>query len=158
MTKRLHKRLLRRPELALSLQFADAAHRALLPRHVVVRWICHALQRPGQITVRVVGAEEGLALNSEFRGQQHATNVITFDYQHEPVVVADLVLCAPVVAAEARRQRTDLTAHYAHLVVHGTLHAQGFDHLNDADAEAMEAQESRVMLGLGFKDPYRRRR
>jgi probable rRNA maturation factor len=146
------------PALQLSLQLADARHRALLPRHRVARWIRHALQAPAQITVRVVDAAEGLHLNRDFRGQDHATNVITFDYERSPLVVADLVLCAPVVAAEAKRQRIDMAAHYAHLVVHGTLHAQGFDHLDDRQAEVMETLETEVMLGLGFADPYRRRR
>ena len=146
-----------RPPLQLSLQFADASHRALLPRHRVARWIRAALAAPAQITVRVVDAEEGRALNRDWRAQDHATNVLTFDYKRVPVVVADLVLCASVVANESHDQCIDLQAHYAHLVVHGTLHAQGFDHLNDADAQAMEARESAVMLGLGFADPYRRR-
>ena len=146
-----------RPPLQLSLQFADASHRALLPRHRVARWIRAALAAPAQITVRVVDAEEGRALNRDWRAQDHATNVLTFDYERAPVVVADLVLCASVVANESHDQCIDLQAHYAHLVVHGTLHAQGFDHLNDADAQAMEARESAVMLGLGFADPYRRR-
>ena len=146
-----------RPPLQLSLQFADASHRALLPRHRVARWIRAALAAPAQITVRVVDAEEGRALNRDWRAQDHATNVLTFDYERVPVVVADLVLCASVVANESHDQGVDLQAHYAHLVVHGTLHAQGFDHLNDADAEVMEARESAVMLGLGLADPYRRR-
>src|SRR6185436_136541 len=113
-----------RPELGLSLQFADAAHRAELPRHKVARWIRAALSVPGEITVRIVGADEGRALNREFRQKDYATNVLTFDYSHEPVVMADLILCAPVVEAEAREQGITLEAHYAHLLVHGTLHAQ----------------------------------
>ena len=143
-----------RPALQLSLQFADARHRADLPRHRVARWVRAALARPGQITVRIVGAEEGLALNHAYRGQDHATNVLTFDYAHAPVVVADLVLCAPVVEAEARALGLALQAHYAHLLVHGTLHAQGHDHVDDADAAAMQAQETRILEGLGVADPY----
>jgi probable rRNA maturation factor len=144
-----------RPPLALSLQFADASHRAQLPRHKVARWIRAALARPAEITVRVVGAEEGQALNRDYRGKDYATNVLTFDYGREPVVLADLILCAPVVAAEARASKTPLAAHYAHLLVHGTLHAQGYDHESDADAKRMEARESEVLAGLGFADPYR---
>jgi probable rRNA maturation factor len=147
-----------RPELQLSLQFADARHRALLPRHRVARWLRAALAVPGQITVRIVGAEEGLALNRDYRGQDHATNVLTFDYQQTPEVIADLVLCAPVVESEAAQQRIDIAAHYAHLLVHGALHAQGFDHLNDADAALMEDRESALLEALGFADPYRRSR
>ena len=142
------------PALALSLQFADACHRAELPRHRVARWVRAALRRPGQITVRIVGAEEGLALNHGYRGQDHATNVLTFDYEHAPVVVADLVLCAPVVEAEAVAMGLSLQAHYAHLLVHGTLHAQGHDHVVDRDAAEMQALETQLLQGLGFADPY----
>jgi probable rRNA maturation factor len=145
-----------KPELTLSLQFADTSHRAQLPRHKVARWIRAALAAPGEITVRIVGAEEGQALNREFRGKDYATNVLTFDYSHEPVVMADLIICAPVVEAEAREQRITLEAHYAHLLVHGTLHAQGDDHENEAEAEAMEAKETTILAGLGFADPYAR--
>ncbi|MBX3619712.1 MAG: rRNA maturation RNase YbeY [Rhizobacter sp.] len=145
-----------RPSLALSLQFADAAHRAHLPRHKVARWIRAALQAPAEITVRIVGADEGRALNRDYRSKDYATNVLTFDYAHEPVVQADLILCAPVVEAEAHEQKITLEAHYAHLLVHGTLHAQGYDHENEADARVMEGQESAVLTRLGYQDPYRR--
>jgi probable rRNA maturation factor len=142
------------PPLTLSLQFADKSDRAVLPRHKVARWVRAALDAPAEITVRIVGAEEGLALNSGYRKRAYATNVLTFDYSHEPVVVADLVLCAPVVQREAREQGLALEAHYAHMLVHGTLHAQGFDHEDEAEARAMEARESALMLLLGFADPY----
>ena len=142
------------PALTLSLQFADPAHRALLPRHRVARWIRAALAAPAEITVRIVGLDEGLALNREFRAQAHATNVLTFDYQREPKVVADLVLCAPVVEREAAELGIALQAHYAHLLVHGTLHAQGHDHLDDAEARVMEARESELLRALGYADPY----
>ena len=142
------------PALALSLQFADAAHRALLPRHRVARWLRAALAAPAELTVRIVGAEEGRALNREFRGKDYATNVLTFDYQREPTVVADIVLCAPVVAREAGAQDIALEAHYAHLLVHGALHAQGFDHERPAEAKVMEARESAIVVALGFADPY----
>ncbi len=140
--------------LQLSLQFADSSARAHLPRHRVQRWLRAALAGPAQITVRIVGHDEGLALNRDFRGQDHATNVLTFDYESTPVVVADLVLCAPIVAAEAQALGLPLQDHYAHLLVHGALHAQGMDHIEDDEALAMEARESVLMLGLGFADPY----
>jgi probable rRNA maturation factor len=143
-----------KPELTLSLQFADATHRAHLPRHKVARWIRAALAAPGEITVRIVGAEEGQALNREFRGKDYATNVLTFDYSHEPVVMADLIICAPVVEAEAREQKITLEAHYAQLLVHGTLHAQGDDHEDEAEAIEMESKETAILAGLGFADPY----
>lgn len=143
-----------RPRLTLSLQFADATDRATLPRHKVARWIRAALDAPGEITVRIVGAAEGQALNRGYRQRDYATNVLTFDYNHAPVVVADLVLCAPVVQREAKEQRLTREAHYAHLLVHGTLHALGHDHEDETEARAMEARESELMLSLGFADPY----
>ena len=145
-----------RPELSLSLQFADPRHRAQLPRHKVQRWIRAALELPGEIAVRIVDAEEGQQLNREFRGKDYATNVLTFDYSHEPVVGADLVICAEVVEREAREMGIDLVAHYAHMLVHGTLHAQGYDHEEDDEAETMEARETEILRALGFADPYRR--
>jgi probable rRNA maturation factor len=145
-----------RPALSLSLQFADPADRAVLARHKVTRWIRAALQQPAQITVRIVGWQEGRALNHDYRGKDQATNVLTFDYSHGPVVVADLVLCAPLVRCEALEQGIGLESHYAHLLVHGTLHAQGLDHQSDAPAALMEARESEVLAGLGFGDPYAR--
>lgn len=146
-------------DLRLSLQFAHfrevARHRAALPRHRVARWIRHALDAHGEITVRIVDAEEGQQLNREFRGKDYATNVLTFDYAQSPVVMADLVLCAPVVAREAKEQRKTLAAHYAHLLVHGTLHAQGWDHESgEADVAAMEAREIEILARFGIKNPY----
>jgi probable rRNA maturation factor len=144
-----------KPELSLSLQFADAAHRAELPRHKVRRWIRAALAEwPAEITVRVVGEDEGRALNHEYRGKDYATNVLTFDYAHEPVVMADLVLCAPVVEREAAELKLSVADHYAHLLVHGTLHAQGHDHEQEDEAQEMEALETQILLGLGLHDPY----
>ncbi|QEA12423.1 rRNA maturation RNase YbeY [Comamonas flocculans] len=144
-------------QLALSLQFArDAAqHRALLARHRVARWLRHALDADAEITVRIVGEPEGRQLNATYRRKDYATNVLTFDYQQQPVVVADLVLCAPVVEREAREQNKTLQEHYAHLLVHGALHAQGWDHeTGEEDARAMEARETAILLRLGFADPY----
>lgn len=146
-------------QLSLSLQFGDIQdarrHRAALPRHAVARWIRHALDCDAEITVRIVGAEEGQALNRSYRHKDYATNVLTFDYRAGPVVTADLVLCAPVVAREAREQGKTLQAHYAHLLVHGTLHAQGYDHeTNEADALEMEALEIMLLDALGFPNPY----
>lgn len=143
-----------KPALALSLQFADPRHRALLPRHKVARFLRHALAAPAEFTVRIVDAEEGRRLNREFRGKDYATNVLTFDYSREPVVCADLVLCAPVVEAEAQAEGRELLAHYAHLLVHGALHAQGHDHERVREAKVMEALETRLLGELGFANPY----
>jgi probable rRNA maturation factor len=142
-----------RPELTLSLQFADKRHREQLPRHKVIRWIRAALESDAEFTVRLVDADEGLALNRDYRHKDYATNVLTFDYSRDPLM-ADLVLCAPVVEAEAAEQGKELTAHYAHLLVHGALHAQGLDHEVEADALIMEAREREILAALGFGDPY----
>jgi probable rRNA maturation factor len=134
----------------------DPRHRGELPRHRVARWIRAALDAPAEITVRVVDEEEGRTLNRDFRGKDYATNVLTFDYAREPVITADLVLCAPVVEREATAQGVALQAHYAHLLVHGALHAQGHEHEGAREARRMEAIETSVLAGLGFADPYRR--
>ena len=143
-----------RPPLRLSLQFPDPSHRAFLSRHQVLRWIRASLDAPAEITVRIVDEVEGRALNRAFRDRDYATNVLTFAYQTVPIVVADLVLSAPIVAEEAHRQGIGLVDHYAHLLVHGALHAQGHDHERAADARRMQALESQLMLALGFADPY----
>jgi probable rRNA maturation factor len=145
--------------LDLALQFGDfpeaAAHRKLLSRARMKKWMELALLRPGEISVRIVGVEEGRALNRQYRGKDYATNVLTFDYAREPVVSADLVLCAPVVEREAGEQGKSLEAHYAHLLVHGTLHAQGYDHeAGEDEAAEMEALEVLLLGALGFENPY----
>jgi probable rRNA maturation factor len=147
-------------QLSLSLQFGDIPdakrHRAALPRHSVTRWIRHALDSDAEITVRIVGAQEGQALNRGYRQKDYATNVLTFDYTRAPLVTADLVLCAPVVDKEAKDNRKTLKDHYAHLLVHGVLHAQGWDHeTGESDALAMEAREVEILAGLGISSPYR---
>ncbi|MGA0926536.1 MAG: rRNA maturation RNase YbeY [Burkholderiaceae bacterium] len=155
MSKRL-------PDLQLSLQFgsfADAdslrTHRKALTRHFVTKCLRRALKCDGEITVRIVDTEEGQALNQDYRQKNYATNVLTFDYSQNPVVVADLVLCAPVVAQEAVEQGKPLAAHYAHLLVHGCLHAQGMDHENgEAEAAEMEAAEVAILQQLGYPNPY----
>ncbi len=143
-----------KPTLTLSLQFADKRHRDLLPRHKVARWLKAALESDAELTVRMVDAEEGQALNRDYRQKDYATNVLTFDYTQEPVVMADLILCAPVIEREAQEQNKALVAHYAHMLVHGALHAQGWDHLEDDEAQAMEQREREILAALGFDDPY----
>lgn len=148
------------PELTLSLQFGRddtaKAHRTVLTRAFVTRCLRRALQWPGELAVRIVGEAEGRELNASFRGKDYATNVLTFDYSHDPVVMADLVICAPVVAREAQEQGIALQDHYAHLLVHGALHAQGQDHEEDDEAERMEALETSILAELGVSDPYAR--
>jgi probable rRNA maturation factor len=145
--------------LDLSLQFGTfpgaAAPRAVLRPARVKKWVGMALAAPAEIAVRIVGAAEGQALNREYRGKDYATNVLTFDYTREPVVAADLVLCAPVVEREAKEQGKSLEAHYAHLLVHGALHAQGYEHeTGERDALEMEALEVLLLGALGYPNPY----
>ena len=120
----------------------------------MARWLKAALESDAELTVRLVDAEEGQALNRDYRQKDYATNVLTFDYTQEPVVMADLILCAPVIEREAQEQNKALVAHYAHMLVHGTLHAQGWDHLEDDEAQAMEQREREILAALGFDDPY----
>lgn len=145
-------------DLTLSLQFGSGvpeSHRTLLTKARVTRWMRMALANNAEITVRVVGSAEGRQLNKSYRHKDYATNVLTFDYAQAPVVMADLVLCAPVVALEAKEQGKTLEEHYAHLLVHGTLHAQGYEHeTNEKDALEMEALEVLLMGALGYENPY----
>jgi probable rRNA maturation factor len=151
----------RAPKLTLSLQFPAARawpqHKALLPRASVARWIKAALFADAELTVRFVDAEEGRMLNRTYRGKDYATNVLTFAYaeSEDDPVSGDLILCCPVIEKEAAAQRKPLAAHYAHLLVHGTLHAQGYDHETDEEAREMEAIETGLLISLGFPDPYR---
>lgn len=144
--------------LNLSVQYAcDAPD--LPGRAEVRRWARAALDadgaRGGQVTVRFVDADEGQSLNRDYRGKDYATNVLSFPYEIEPVVCGDLVICAGVVAREAAEQGKPLAAHYAHLIVHGMLHLQGYDHEEDeAEARAMEDCERAVLAALGYPDPY----
>jgi len=132
--------------------------RAGLPaRASLERWAQVALHRSADVTVRFVGAAEGRALNRRYRGRDYATNVLTFAYSAAGRALAgDIVLCAPVVAREARSQRKPAMAHFAHLVVHGLLHLQGYDHEGVEDAQRMEGAEKRILGKLGFSDPYGR--
>jgi probable rRNA maturation factor len=139
--------------LALSIQ-GQGRFDGLPARSTLLRWVEAAIESDGELTVRFVDAAEARRLNREFRGKDYATNVLTFDYQHAPVVVADIVLCVPVVRREAREQRKGFREHLAHLVVHGVLHAQGHEHDRAADAKRMEAREVRILAGLGIDDPY----
>ena len=142
------------PKLKLAVQYASE-HSPLPSRAQLRSWVKAALRVDTEVTIRFVDEAEGRALNKHYRTKDYATNVLTFDYMQTPVVMADLVLCVPVVAKEAREQGKTLQAHYAHLLVHGTLHAQGWDHeTSEADAEAMEAHEIEIMHRLGFKNPY----
>ena len=130
------------------------------------RWVGVALAgriREADLAIRIVGEDEGRALNRHYRGKDYATNVLSFPAERPPglpknakfPLLGDLVLCAPVVASEAAAQGKPLAAHYAHLTVHGCLHLLGWDHDDDADAQAMEQLEREILAGLGIDDRYR---
>ena len=119
-----------------------------------MRWARAALEGGGNITIRLVDAEEGQELNRDYRGKDYATNVLSFPYDTEPLVMGDLVICPSVVAREAAEQNKPLDAHYAHLTVHGMLHLQGWDHEEDDEAQAMEDTEREILAALGYPDPY----
>ena len=145
--------------LNLSVQYA--CNQGGLPSRPQIRaWVRAALdvdeKRGGQITIRFVEPEEGQSLNSDYRGKDYATNVLSFPYEVEPVVAGDLVICAAVVEREAAEQEKTLEAHYAHLIVHGILHLQGYDHeIGENEALLMENKERTILAQLGFSDPYR---
>ena len=147
------KRGSRNPGLVMTVQYAIDA-RGLPSRARLRRWAYAALERDARLTVRIVGSGEARALNRHYRGTDRPTNVLTFVMRKRPRLEGDIALCAPVIAREARTQGKSAAAHYAHLVVHGILHLQGYDHETEREARVMERQESRVVARLGFPDPY----
>jgi probable rRNA maturation factor len=153
----------RAPRLTLTLQFPAAqaypTHKALLTRARVASWVKAALFAEGELTLRFVDVDEGRLLNRTYRSKDYATNVLTFAYaEHaDDPVTGDIVVCCPVIEKEAAEQDKPLEAHYAHMIVHGTLHAQGYDHEAEEDAREMETLETDILGGLGFADPYRAR-
>jgi probable rRNA maturation factor len=149
MTPRAHL-----PELRLSVQYPGGKEGAPT-RPQVRRWVRAACALPAEVTVRFVDAGEGRSLNRDYRGKDYATNVLSFPYASGAMLSGDLVLCLPVVATEAAEQDKPVDAHFAHLVVHGMLHLQGYDHeTGRTDAERMEALERGILAGLGYPDPY----
>lgn len=139
-------------ELHLAVQFA-VQEDGLPTRPQLRRWVRAALAEDAEITLRLVDEAEGRALNRDYRGKEYATNVLTFILNDHPLI-GDIVLCVPVVADEAAAQGKSVEAHYAHLVVHGVLHLQGYDHENDDMAAGMEALETQIVTKLGYADPY----
>jgi probable rRNA maturation factor len=139
--------------LSLSVQYATKAE-GLPTRTEVRKWVRATHPGAAELTVRFVDAEEGRSLNAQYRGKDYATNVLTFPYAREPVLAGDLVLCLPVVLREAAEQGKPAPAHFAHLVVHGMLHLQGYDHVTATDARAMEGRECEILASLGYPDPY----
>jgi len=138
--------------LALTVQLASRSTHLPSPGQLR-RWARAALTQDADVTLRIVSQTEGRRLNREFRGKDYPTNVLTFAYPDQRPLAGDIVLCAPVVQREARAQRRNLTAHYAHLVVHGLLHLQGYDHQRAAQARRMQSLESEIVTQLGYPDP-----
>jgi probable rRNA maturation factor len=144
------------PSLNLSVQFADARHKAVLPRALLRTWVKAALKHenaPAEITLRFVSEAEAQSLNTDYRHRDYVPNVLTFDYSHSPCA-GDVVICATVIEREAAEQGKTLIAHYAHMVIHGVLHAQGFDHQKKREAALMERLEVQLLQSLGFDSPY----
>jgi probable rRNA maturation factor len=146
-------------KLSLSVQYPDARLQESITRAKVRRWVQAALLAPAELTVRFVDADEGRTLNHDYRHKDYATNVLTFAYNEEEQdedepTRADIVLCTDVLQSEAQEQNKNVEAHCAHLIVHGVLHAQGYDHDNDAEALEMEALETEILAKLGLDDPY----
>jgi probable rRNA maturation factor len=142
--------------LALAVQYGIASDSLPPPRRLKA-WAKAALLADARVTLRLVGGREGRKLNRDFRGKDYATNVLTFAYPEQEPLAGDIVLCAPVIAKEAHAQRKPVDAHYAHLVVHGMLHLQGYDHETNDDAEVMETLEAEIVMKLGYADPYETR-
>jgi probable rRNA maturation factor len=146
--------------LELDVQYPDTRLEADITPELVERWVRGALLGPAELAIRFVDAEEGQTLNREYRGKDYATNVLTFAYNEGAEIAddeptqADIVLCTDVLQREADEQKKTVEEHAAHLVVHGVLHAQGFDHETDEEAEEMEQLERDIMEALGYPDPY----
>jgi probable rRNA maturation factor len=141
------------PQLWMDVQFASEL-KGLPSLAQFKLWARKALRTDAQIALRITDEEEARAFNSEYRGKDYATNVLTFPLTEAPFIIADILICAPVVAIEAAEQGKSLEAHFAHLTVHGVLHAHGYDHEKEAPAALMESIESQIMTSLGYPDPY----
>ena len=140
-------------KLSLSVQYASNA-KNLPTRQQFRRWVKVALEQDVQMALRIVDGIEGRALNLSYRNKDYATNVLTFVYDDSEPLYGDVVICAPVVAREAKEQGKDLLAHYAHLTIHAALHLQGYDHEKKRDAEKMEVRETALLLKLRYPAPY----
>lgn len=140
-------------ELIFSLQNASVMEK-IPAKNLFKKWAKAALRVETEVTIRIVDAQEALELNSQYRGKDYATNVLTFPLTETPHLMGDIIICAPVVMAEASAQNKDLMAHYAHLTVHGMLHLHGYDHETEPQAELMEGLEISILAKLGYASPY----
>ncbi len=147
-------------KLSLSVQYPDPRLQDSVTRQKVRRWVQAALLGPAELTVRFVDAEEGRVLNRDYRDKDYATNVLTFAYNEGEEIAddeptrADIILCTDVLEREAAEQKKTLEEHAAHLIVHGVLHAQGYDHDDDEEAHEMEQLERDILFAMGYPDPY----
>jgi probable rRNA maturation factor len=147
-------------KLTLSVQYADDRLAESITRPMIRKWVKAALFAPAEFTIRFVDAEEGQSLNREYRGKDYATNVLTFAYNEGEEIAddeptrADIILCTDVLQREAAEQKKTVEEHTAHLIVHGVLHAQGYDHEDDEEATEMEALETELLATLGYPNPY----
>ena len=147
-------------KLSLSVQYPDTRLATVITRPKIRRWVQAALLAPAELTVRFVDLDEGRTLNRDYREKDYATNVLTFAYNEgeelsddEPTR-ADIILCTDVLEKEAAEQKKSVEEHTAHLIVHGVLHAQGYDHMDDEEATEMEGLETEILATLGISDPY----
>ncbi|GGY72570.1 rRNA maturation RNase YbeY [Pseudoduganella plicata] len=147
-------------KLTLSVQYADTRLQESITRPAIRKWVKAALLAPAELTIRFVDAVEGQSLNREYRGKDYATNVLTFAYNEGEEIAeddptrADIILCTDVLQREAAEQNKSVEEHTAHLIVHGVLHAQGYDHEDDEEADEMESLETEILAELGYADPY----
>ena len=141
------------PKLNLNIQFATEAE-VLPTKKQFQKWVKAALRVDTEVTIRIVDTDEGRQLNSMYRGKDYATNVLTFPITEVPMLMGDIIICSPVVEAEANAQAKSLEAHYAHLTVHGILHLHGYDHETEPQAELMEGLETAIVTKLGYPSPY----
>lgn len=138
----------------LAVQYAVSDSKNCPTRSQFRRWVKAALSQSAEIVIRLVDEVEGQQLNHQFRGKDYATNVLTFaDHDIQPLL-GDIVLCAPVIQQEAQQQHKQLQAHYAHMTIHGILHLQGYDHLDDSEAAEMEQLEVQILSQFGLPNPY----
>ena len=147
-------------KLSLSVQYPDTRLATVITRPKIRRWVQAALLAPAELTVRFVDLDEGRTLNRDYREKDYATNVLTFAYNEgeelsddEPTR-ADIILCTDVLEKEAAEQKKSVEEHTAHLIVHGVLHAQGYDHMDDEEATELEGLETEILATLGISDPY----
>jgi probable rRNA maturation factor len=153
--------------LSLAIQWDESLGALITHRHQIRRWVQSSLQGPAELTLRFVDEEEGLQLNHQYRKKKYATNVLTFLFNppalpHEDIdglpSIADIVICMPVVQKEAREQGKPLIHHLAHMIIHGTLHAQGYDHVKRQDAIVMEGLEIAILKRFKIPNPYEHRK